>query len=573
MGARKDGIYEVDDTGAVVPVAVNINSPLGQQLMATSVSVAIASDQSAIPISAASLPLPTGASTAANQLLEIADLDSIDDKIPEQFIHTSAAVGVGTPAVIPVSGMGGMVAILGSDPTGRTFFFEASTDGGVVYTPIFFERSYLNTDNAQMAAGTYGVDAAPHSPVARLNVAGYSHIRISSVVGSGTWEVVIVPIGFSPEIPNVKLYSGDGQIISGNASKKALNVDDVGTFAEASKNALISIENVLENGGDPIQVAISDPVQVSQGDRNGDDANAWSVALSDNTGTGFVAVKPASTPAAAIDNALVVAISPNNTIPVTGAVTVSGPVSITDGITSPVAVKAAASPAVIADKALVVAVSPNNTIFTNLTQVGSVSITLGSKVSASSIPVVIASDQALSVTALQGGAPWLEDIIRVGGAAISLGQKISALSFPVVLPSDQIVSVTGPLTDTQLRATPVPVSGSISATVSATATEDNPTYTEAAASAFSQDLEGNLRTKISTLVSDNRELYNDGDTKPLSLNRSGQLRVTDESNSLKELIMLNTKIYNVLFLILNAIDTKSNYSHNDINSDLSSLIH
>ena len=39
----------------------------GQQAMANSVPVAIASNQSAVPISAASLPLPSGAATLAGQ--------------------------------------------------------------------------------------------------------------------------------------------------------------------------------------------------------------------------------------------------------------------------------------------------------------------------------------------------------------------------------------------------------------------------------------------------------------------------------------------------------------------------
>lgn len=50
---------------------------LGQAAMAASVPVAIASDQSAVPINAASLPLPTGAATAANQATEITSLASI----------------------------------------------------------------------------------------------------------------------------------------------------------------------------------------------------------------------------------------------------------------------------------------------------------------------------------------------------------------------------------------------------------------------------------------------------------------------------------------------------------------
>jgi hypothetical protein len=46
----------------------------------------------------------------------------------------------------------------------------------------------------------------------------------------------------------------------------------------------------------------------------------------------------------------------------------------------------------------------------------------------------------------------------------TLGQKTAANSTPVVLASDQsAIPVTGPLTDAQLRATPVPVSGTVTA--------------------------------------------------------------------------------------------------------------
>ena len=52
--------------------------------------------------------------------------------------------------------------------------------------------------------------------------------------------------------------------------------------------------------------------------------------------------------------------------------------------------------------------------------------------------------------------------LDVGNATESLllrGQQTVALSIPVTLPSDQTVPVTGPITDTQLRASDVPVSG------------------------------------------------------------------------------------------------------------------
>lgn len=54
---------------------------LGQKTMAGSAPVVIASDQSTLPISAASLPLPTGAATSANQTTANASLSSIDSKL------------------------------------------------------------------------------------------------------------------------------------------------------------------------------------------------------------------------------------------------------------------------------------------------------------------------------------------------------------------------------------------------------------------------------------------------------------------------------------------------------------
>ena len=66
-----------------MPFSVNLTEvagtaiTLGQTTMSMSLPVAIASDQSTLPISAASLPLPTGAATAANQATEISSLSTI----------------------------------------------------------------------------------------------------------------------------------------------------------------------------------------------------------------------------------------------------------------------------------------------------------------------------------------------------------------------------------------------------------------------------------------------------------------------------------------------------------------
>ncbi|MFD4554413.1 hypothetical protein ACFWP5_08795 [Streptomyces sp. NPDC058469] len=84
----------------------------GQRTMANSAPVAIASDQGAVPISAASLPIPTGAATSANQATGNASLSSIDGKIvaPKTDDYDT---GAGTDTVqsigIALPGAGGHV--------------------------------------------------------------------------------------------------------------------------------------------------------------------------------------------------------------------------------------------------------------------------------------------------------------------------------------------------------------------------------------------------------------------------------------------------------------------------------
>jgi len=66
---------------------------------------------------------------------------------------------------------------------------------------------------------------------------------------------------------------------------------------------------------------------------------------------------------------------------------------------------------------------------------GSVATSQGQKVSASSIPVVVASDQT-SFPVTLSGTPSV-DIASVSGSTLTLGQQLSSASMPVVIASDQ----------------------------------------------------------------------------------------------------------------------------------------
>lgn len=102
--------------------------------------------------------------------------------------------------------------------------------------------------------------------------------------------------------------------------------------------------------------------------------------------------------------------------------------------------------------------TPIGTQDVNLTQVGGAAISEGQKAMAASLPVVIASDQStLPVSAASLPLPS-----GAATAALQTTGNASLSSIDTKLTSP--LTVTGPLTDTQLRATPVPVSAAQSGT-------------------------------------------------------------------------------------------------------------
>lgn len=88
-------------------VSGKLPATLGQKAMAASLAVAIASDQSTLPVSAASLPLPSGAATSALQTTGNTSLSSIDGKLATLGQKTMAGsepvVIASDQSAIPVS--------------------------------------------------------------------------------------------------------------------------------------------------------------------------------------------------------------------------------------------------------------------------------------------------------------------------------------------------------------------------------------------------------------------------------------------------------------------------------------
>lgn len=143
----------------------------------------------------------------------------------------------------------------------------------------------------------------------------------------------------------------------------------------------------------------------------------------------------------------------DNTVTVSGTVTANQgtanslanawTVQITDTTNGPAAVKAASTAAVAADKALVVAVSPNNTVAVtqstspwvgNITQFGSTNISTGTGAGGAGIPrVTISNDSSLA-------ANQSVNVNQIGGSNYTQGTNVIASSIPVNLADEEFLT-------------------------------------------------------------------------------------------------------------------------------------
>jgi hypothetical protein len=81
-------------------MAYKPSNPNGQATMADSEPVVIASDQSAVPVSASGLPLPTGAATSAKQDTGNTSLSSVDTKLTDNSQKTQIVDGSGNAVTV-----------------------------------------------------------------------------------------------------------------------------------------------------------------------------------------------------------------------------------------------------------------------------------------------------------------------------------------------------------------------------------------------------------------------------------------------------------------------------------------
>lgn len=167
-GSTTDAAVTTDATGSISArlrglvnlIAARIPT-LGSKNSAGSLPVVIASDQGAIPVtttpsgtqavSAASLPLPTGAATAANQATEITSLASL-------VANTPAKPTTGTPSSVANATSNTVLLALNANRKGATVFNDDTvTTGATLNVALGFTASATAYTYAIPAQGYYEV--------------------------------------------------------------------------------------------------------------------------------------------------------------------------------------------------------------------------------------------------------------------------------------------------------------------------------------------------------------------------------------------------------------------------------
>lgn len=190
LGATADAAVTSDTTGTIgaklrglVKWAFErMPASLGSKLSAASLPVVIASDQAAVAVSAASLPLPTGAATASNQSTANSSLSSIDAKLPALVSSRVPVDGSGVTQPVSDSAVQSRI--------GATTDAEASGDGSAIAVLKRIRTLLGGTLTVTGGGGgtEYTTDAvAPGSPVGTTTL-GIRDDQVAAVTpAEGDW--------------------------------------------------------------------------------------------------------------------------------------------------------------------------------------------------------------------------------------------------------------------------------------------------------------------------------------------------------------------------------------------------
>jgi hypothetical protein len=202
------------DFSAFYPASAGSTLPsLGQATMAASLPVVIASDQSAVTVTAATLPLPSGAATSAKQDTGNTSLSSIDGKITAcntgAVVVSSSALpsGASTAAKQPALGTAGSASADVLTVQGIASMTALKVDGSGSTQPV-------SGTVAATQSGSWSLAANQSVNVAQIN--GVTPLMGNGVTGTGSQRVTIASDNTAFSVNAVQ--SGTWTVQPGNAA-------------------------------------------------------------------------------------------------------------------------------------------------------------------------------------------------------------------------------------------------------------------------------------------------------------------------------------------------------------------
>lgn len=237
-------------------MAYNPNNPNGQATMANSAPVVIASDQSTVPVSASSLPLPTGAATAAKQpALGTAGTASTD-------VITVQGITGATPQ--PVSG-----ASTGSAVPSTAFYMGGNLAGNLTGTTIIAPADGQATQN-----GLYATSAN----MVRDRNAGSWSLQSSVFNGLNTAGTGIAASGLAAQFDDVSpttITENNFGLVRISANRNLYST--IRDAAGNERGVNVTAGNALTVDGSATTQPISGTVAATQ-------SGTWSVRNQDGSG-------------------------------------------------------------------------------------------------------------------------------------------------------------------------------------------------------------------------------------------------------------------------------------------------
>lgn len=368
----------------------SIDSKVPANLTVSATRLLVDSSGVTQPISAVSLPLPTGAATSALQTSGNSSLSSIDSKIPAGL---SVSVGKllvdGSGVIQPVSGSVAISNFPATQPVSGTVTVEQPI-GTSLHTVID-----SGTISLPSGASTSALQLSGNASLASIDTKLTNPLPVSQ---SGTWTV--------------------------QPGNTANTTPWLTTINQGGNSALVSASNALKVDGSAVTQPISGTVTANAGTNLNTSALALDVTLTNRTqktqitdGTRDGTIKAASTASVAADTSLVVALSPNSPLP--------------------------------AGTSIIGALSANQSV--NVSQFGGSSIVTGTGTSGSGIPRVTVSNdsnilatQSGTWTVQQGAPPWsvagnVASAATDSGNPVKIGSKFNS-ALPTVTDGQRVDS-------------------------------------------------------------------------------------------------------------------------------------